>query len=629
MNEYLKWIVASEYSPTFVKGEIPDYKIDPAVDSIAPGLDKTTIIGLYDATLFGSCKYGYIFTEDKLIYRLSFEKPQKIWYDDIQSLIIFETHKKDNEKGLRINLVDGSTLAITDYGVNKTPLRKFLNIMKDFDKTEKRSKQKVNYKESFESGGKAGGLGAGAYQQVNKSYNEERFHASSGHGFAAERANNLHDKLSGHDAKIVGDNNAKNGADRIVDGVYIQSKYWRTAEQSVNDCFADHGRGAFRYFTPDGKPMNIEVPSDQYDKAVRAMEEKIRQGKVPGVTNHQDAKNIIRKGHFTYKQALNLAKAGTIESLTYDAFNGAIIAGTALGVTAVISFATSVWNGEDIDVALEIAFWSGLKIGGTAFLTTVLASQLSKAGLNSALVGSTEAIVAKMGPKASAILINAFRYGSKPIYGAAAMKSAAKLLRGNLVAAGISFAVLSTFDIANIFRGRISGDQLFKNLANTGSSIAGGTGGWIGGAAIGSAIFPGPGTIVGGLIGSFIGGSAAGAATNAVVGEFIKDDSTEMVKIIESVFANIANEFLLNQKEAEKAVDRLREELDSSKLKDMFASKNREKFAYNLLTPIVNKETAKRKIVHIPAPEEMTNILRLILEGIYDNEGNDLNLEMS
>ena len=40
----------------------------------------------------------------------------------------------------------------------------------------------------------------------------------------------------------------------------------------------------------------------------------------------KEAKNIVKKGHFTYEQAKNIAKAGTVESITYDAVNGAIIA---------------------------------------------------------------------------------------------------------------------------------------------------------------------------------------------------------------------------------------------------------------------------------------------------------------
>ena len=62
--------------------------------------------------------------------------------------------------------------------------------------------------------------------------------------------------------------------------------------------------------------MQIEVPSDKYDAAVEAMQEKIKNGSVPGISDPEEAKNIVRKGHFTYEQAKNIAKAGTVESLT-------------------------------------------------------------------------------------------------------------------------------------------------------------------------------------------------------------------------------------------------------------------------------------------------------------------------
>ena len=55
------------------------------------------------------------------------------------------------------------------------------------------------------------------------------------------------------------------------------------------------------------------------------MQNRIDKGQIKGVTNAED---IIRKGHFTYEQAKNLAKAGTIESLTYDAVNGIVYSGT-------------------------------------------------------------------------------------------------------------------------------------------------------------------------------------------------------------------------------------------------------------------------------------------------------------
>ncbi|HCO73249.1 MAG TPA: hypothetical protein DIT16_00145 [Clostridium sp.] len=364
--------------------------------------------------------------------------------------------------------------------------------------------------------------------------------------------------------------------------------------------------------------MQIEVPSDKYDAAVEAMQEKIRSGQVQGVTDPSEAKNIVRKGHFTYEQAKNIAKAGTVESLTYDAVNGVIIATSAFGVTAVITLATNLWNGEDFEKSLKVATYSGLKVGGTAFITSVIASQLSKAGLNSALIGSSEAIIAFMGPKASAVLINAFRSGSN-IYGAAAMKSAAKLLRGNAITAGVTVVVLSSFDIANIFRGRISGKQLFKNITNTATTVAGGTGGWLAGAAVGSAILPGVGTVVGGLIGSIGAGAVAGKATDAVLGNFIEDDADEMVGIIEKVFGELAIDYLLNQKEAEKSVDRLGEKLDGKLLKDMYATEDRKTFTQKFIAPIIENEVSKRKHVSALSDEEMTRGLKEVLEEIADN----------
>lgn len=615
MRKYLSEIAAN--TGYHIKGEIPSKKIDAAISKFAVGMDRTSVIGFYDTTVFGSGKNGYVFTDDKIYYLESLEKPKKLWYDDIQYLELRKTDKKDCDRELYITLKDGSVTVFSSCFLNKTPLMEFLNIMKDFDRQEARKQQRLKHTEQHHCGAEAGGYGIGNFQIVNNQFAEEKFHAAQGHGFAAERANTLYDKLTGHDAKVIGDNNAKNGADRVVDGIYIQSKYCKTGSRCINECFADNGKGAFRYMQ-NGKPMQIEVPSDKYEDAVRAMEEKIRRGQVEGVTNPEQAKYIVRKGHFTYEQAKNIAKAGTIESLSYDAVNGVITATTAFGVSAMITLAVSVWGGEEFEDSLKLAAYAGLKIGGTAFVTSILVSQLSKAGLNHALVGSSETIVTMMGPKASAVLINAFRHGTKPIYGAAAMKSAAKLLRGNVITAGVTFAILSTVDVVDIFRGKISGKQLFKNMTNTAATVGGGTGGWLAGAAAGSAVFPGVGTIVGGLAGSVLAGAAAGKVTNAVVGAFVEDDAEEMVKILEVVFADMACEYLLSQKEAEKSVDRLRDVLDGKILKDMYASDDRKAFARSFLEPIIERETAYRPTIHKLTDNQMLISIREVLEEIAD-----------
>lgn len=454
-------------------------------------------------------------------------------------------------------------------------------------------------------------------------YGEDKFGTPRGHGFAAERANHMFDKLSGKDARIVGDDNAKHGADRVVDGVRIQSKYCGSGSKCIQECFEN---GRLKYVNPDGTPMQIEVPADKYEAAVQAMENRIRNGEVPGVTDPGEAGNIVRKGHFTYEQARNIARFGTVESLIYDAAHGAIVSTYAFGISTVLSFAVSVWNGEEFKQALKTASYSGLKVGGTTFVTAVLSSQLSKAGLNSALAGGSEAVVRLMGPKASAMLVNAFRSGAN-IYGAAAMKSAAKLLRSNAITAGVSFVVLSSVDVVNIFRGRISGSQLFKNISNTAASVGGGTAGWVGGAAAGAAIgsvIPGIGTAIGGLVGglagAITGGSLAGKASDSLLGLFIEDDANQMTKIIEEQFRQLAEDYLLNQKEAESIVDALKADLTGSTLKDMFASSDRTAFARNLLISHIEKEVRERRPIRLPTDEQMVQGLRGVLEELADEE---------
>ncbi|HAI2929062.1 TPA: hypothetical protein HJL48_004894, partial [Escherichia coli] len=102
-------------------------------------------------------------------------------------------------------------------------------------------------------------------------------------------------------------------ADRLVSGTEIQTKYCSTAARSVGAAF-DGQNGQYRYMGNHG-PMQLEVPRDQYAGAVETMKNKIREGKVPGVTDPAEASRLIRRGHLTYTQARNITRFGTIESV--------------------------------------------------------------------------------------------------------------------------------------------------------------------------------------------------------------------------------------------------------------------------------------------------------------------------
>ena len=103
---------------------------------------------------------------------------------------------------------------------------------------------------------------------------QSKFTASQGHGFAAEVGNNFIDNVKGTNAEVIGNNNAKNGADRYIlnrDGtsILIQDKYYKDAKSGIDACFETNeaGEKVFRYVDADGNPMIIEVPKDQYDDA--------------------------------------------------------------------------------------------------------------------------------------------------------------------------------------------------------------------------------------------------------------------------------------------------------------------------------------------------------------------------
>ena len=178
-----------------------------------------------------------------------------------------------------------------------------------------------------------------------------------------------------------------------------------------------------------------------------------------------------------------------------------------------------------------------------------------------------------------------------------------------------------------MFKGRISGAQLFKNITSTAAGVAGGTAGWVGGAAAGAAagsfvpfIGTAIGGIVGGIAGAFVGGSADQSATKAALDSFIEEDADEMVRVLENVFAEVANEYLINKKEADEAVSKLQNKVDGSLLKDMYASSSRKSFARNLIEPIIESIAKERKKVFLPTEKQMYDELNVILEEMATEE---------
>ena len=458
----------------------------------------------------------------------------------------------------------------------------------------------------------------GQFDSITHNDRLNRFNSQQGHGYAAEQGNDLWDRMIGNDAKILGDDNAKNGADRLVNGQLIQTKYCQNARASVDAGFKN---GQYRYLDTNGNPMQLEVPSDQYEEAVKIMAKKIENGKVPNCNNPSKAKELVRKGNITLEQATNLAKAGTIESLSFDAINSVVIGTSAAGISATITFARALWNGEDLNSAIDNAVFIGIQAGGSAFIISLVSAQLTKTSLNTLFLEPSVKLVKALPSVVRSNLLATMRNGA-PIFGSAASNNLAKLLRGNLIVSAVTSLVLSSQDILNFVTGKISGKQLFKEVTTIVSGVVGTTGGATGATALIGALglSLGPvGAAVTSIVGGIIGGGMGTSISREILDKFIEDDSIELVRIINKRFSILAFEYLLSEEEIELSLEVLRGCLIQSKLLEMFAAKNRELFADELILKCINSVIIWRTKVRVPSQSQFVDGVSRVITRLENN----------
>lgn len=329
----------------------------------------------------------------------------------------------------------------------------------------------------------------------------------TGHGYAAEDANALYDRLHGRKVFKTGATNESDGPDRIVDGVRIQTKFCKDAASTIRTSFNKH-TGMYRY-----NGQVLEVPKDQYEEAVKLMSQKIREGKVEGVTDPAQASKMVKASPYTYKQSVRIAKAGNIDSIKFDVMNQAGASLKSGAISTVTSFVDAKMRGESTATALKSSAKQGACTAGKTMVTGVATQQILRTGAGrtvsaAAQKGIGKAIDATMKTEVGRKVIEktASAIGRKAVAGAAAKQVLSRAGSTNVITAAVSFVVSAVPDTVRLCRNKISGKEYAIRTASNGAGLAGGTGGaWVG-SAIGTAICPGIGTAVGGFVGSMVGG---------------------------------------------------------------------------------------------------------------------------
>jgi hypothetical protein len=335
-----------------------------------------------------------------------------------------------------------------------------------------------------------------------------KYHTKQGGGFAAEDANALWDRMHGKRVEKVGLDNSLNGADRISNGVPIQTKYCADASKSVASAFEN---GSYRY-----GEMKLEVPSDQYEEAVRLMRGRISKGEVPGVTDPNMADQIVVKGHCTYDQAVRIAKAGNLDSIWFDIKTQSVACAFACGLSFAVTYSTAKANGLSHAEALKAASKQAVKSGGVAMVSGVAAQQFLRTGAGRGCAAAATKVVKPVVQTAmktevgkTVITKTASAIAGKQVAGAAAANVVTKAVRTNAVVSGVVFMVTTIPDTVKLCQGKITGREFAENTASNAAGVGGGWAGASAGAAVGSLICPGVGTVIGGLVGGLGGGMGA------------------------------------------------------------------------------------------------------------------------
>ncbi len=447
------------------------------------------------------------------------------------------------------------------------------------------------------------------------------------HGEAAEEMNTLYDLFNFKWARVVGRDNVASGHDRVSNGRMIQVKYYNDTSKLVSEIIENN---EIKY-----KEQFIEVPPERYEEVKNNLKNRIRKGTVVGI-DESEVDEIILKGPVSYETAKKVCE-NTIEGFTWDALESFVYVGLPVfGISALLTYATDIWEGKSQKEALKHAVVAGGKASGSAVVMSTINLQLRRYGAPQKVRPIVDKTIDFIGEDKLDWLKEKGQTSDR--------------FKNELATESIIFlaelAVKTTVDGYKLYKGDVTGTQLSANIVeNAFVAISGNIGkrvgkkvGYVTAIAITnyiSSTIPGLGVLrgkskaigkagehVGGFVGQWIGSEIGRFVIRLFLNQVITNDQArikESKNYFDYCLHLLQEEYLLTNRELERIktwiapieskvngtkefnneLGKYNKSYTRASLK-MYKSENKVEVALEFFRPIVEKAVAKRQTINIP-----------------------------
>lgn len=494
---------------------------------------------------------------------------------------------------------------IIDFGINKSLYRNsIVNESQYRDLIDSIQHDKFAYldiNQLFDLGETAGMIYTlGRSLDFNKKELKGYMNGRQGHGYAAEYGNNTIDRFLGRQVVNEAQNldssgrQVKDGADRIVNGVPIQTKYINSPNNFIQEVVVG---GHLRYMQ-NGVPIKLEVPRDKYDSFVDSFQRKIDNGEIAEIAPGSNAKDYIRKGHLTYDQSYTTVQALTIQGVAIDTLNALGLGKDVAVANFIVHFAIETWDGKSVEDAFRVSLQAGGRELSHSVLVNVLVQQFSRNNFANVFVrnfvGTEKAGYAKIQNP----IYNLSNFVAEEVKNTELAKSEIGKCLGldkvdayQVINTTVAVGIIYGPDVIKAIEGRISGKQLFKNSAVATASLGAGKFA----AAVAKEVFGIVGGVPGVIISTF-GSMFGGYVAKRVLDSYIQDDSVRMFIVLKKEFLDVTMQINLSQEELLFIADNtIGAENISDILEEMYISGEEKRFARELVVGITVSILAQRK----------------------------------